>query len=151
EGGRWAACAAQSVETQTQGRRPPVVSVNPRSTVRRPWRPPGDHPSSGRGCQPRDRHAAKPKQGAAPDATPSARPKQRSKQLSAWSPRGHQAVTSGSIMTTEQLTYAQIAERLSVSPEAARAIVKRHRLPPSPSNDGNTYPAIDLNEISHKP
>src|SRR5438034_11773691 len=28
-----------------------------------------------------------------------------------------------SIMPTEQLTYAQIAERLSVSPEAARAIV----------------------------
>src|SRR5262249_12936735 len=67
----------------------------------------------------------KPKQGATPNATPSAPPKQRSKRLSAWSPRGHQAVTSRSIMPTEQLTYAQIAERLSVSAEAARALVKR--------------------------
>src|SRR2546430_9758631 len=91
----------------------------------------------------------KPEQGAAPNATPSAPPKQRSKRLSAWSPRGH--LTSGSIMPTEQLTYAQIAERLSVSPEAARAIVKRHRLPRSRSNDGKTLAAIDLEEIRHKP
>jgi len=34
-------------------------------------------------------------------------------------------------MATEQLTYAQIGERLSVSAEAARAIVKRHCLPRS--------------------
>ena len=34
-------------------------------------------------------------------------------------------------MPTEQLTYVQIAERLSVSTEAARAIVKRHRVPRS--------------------
>src|SRR6266478_8849838 len=54
-------------------------------------------------------------------------------------------------MPTEQLTYAQIAERLSVSPEAARAIVKRHRLPHSRSNDGKTLAAIDLEEIRHKP
>jgi len=54
-------------------------------------------------------------------------------------------------MPTEQLTYAQIAERLSVSPEAARAIVKRHRLPRSRSNDGKTLAAIDLKEIRHKP
>ena len=54
-------------------------------------------------------------------------------------------------MATEQLTYAQIAERLSVSPEAARAIVKRHRLPRSRSNDGKTLAAIDLKEIRHKP
>ena len=48
-------------------------------------------------------------------------------------------------MPTEQLTYAQIAERLSISPEAARAIVKRHRLPRR--NDGKTLAAIDLKEI----
>src|SRR5438132_7106522 len=54
-------------------------------------------------------------------------------------------------MPTEQLTYAQIAERLSVSPEAARAIVKRHRLPRSRRNDGKTLAAIDLTEIRHKP
>src|SRR5262249_34132958 len=60
-------------------------------------------------------------------------------------------VTSGLIMPADQLTYAQIAERLSVSPEAARAIVKRHRLPRSRSNDGKTLAAIDLEEIRHKP
>jgi len=54
-------------------------------------------------------------------------------------------------MPTEQLTYAQIAERLSVSAEAARALVKRHRLPRSRSNDGKTLAAIDLGEIRHKP
>jgi hypothetical protein len=54
-------------------------------------------------------------------------------------------------MPTEQLTYDQIAKRLSVSPEAARAIVKRHRLPRSRSNDGKTLAAIDLEEIRHKP
>src|SRR5262249_30737401 len=52
---------------------------------------------------------------------------------------------------TEQLTYAQIAERLSVSPEAARAIVKRHRLPRSRRNDGKTLAAIDFKEIRHTP
>src|SRR5262249_44127337 len=60
-------------------------------------------------------------------------------------------VTPGLIMPTEQLTYAQIAERLSVSPEAARAVVKSHRLPRSRSNDGKTLAAIDLKEIRHKP
>src|SRR5262244_1536250 len=60
-------------------------------------------------------------------------------------------VTSGLIMPAEQLTYAQIAERLSVSTEAARAIVKRHRLPRSRANDGKTLAAINLEEIRHKP
>jgi hypothetical protein len=54
-------------------------------------------------------------------------------------------------MPTEQLTYAQIAERLGITSEAARAIVKRHRLPRSRSNDGKTLAAIDLDEIRHKP
>jgi hypothetical protein len=54
-------------------------------------------------------------------------------------------------MPIEQLTYVQIAERLGISPEAARAIVKRHRLPRSRSNDGKTLAAIDLEEIRHKP
>jgi hypothetical protein len=49
-------------------------------------------------------------------------------------------------MPIEQLTYAQIAERLGVSTEAARAIVKRHRLPRSRSNEGKTLAAIDLEE-----
>jgi chromosome segregation ATPase len=54
-------------------------------------------------------------------------------------------------MPTEQLTYAQIAERLSISPEAARALVKRHRLPRSRRNDGKTLAVIDLKEIRHTP
>ena len=54
-------------------------------------------------------------------------------------------------MPIEQLTYAQIAERLGISSEAARAIVKRHRLPRSRSNDGKTLVAVDLEEVRHKP
>ena len=54
-------------------------------------------------------------------------------------------------MPVEQLTYAQIAERLGVSTEAARALVKRHRLPRSRSNDGKTLVAVDLDEVRHKP
>ena len=54
-------------------------------------------------------------------------------------------------MPTEQLSYAQMAERLSVSTEAARALVKRHRLPRSRSNDGKTLVAVDLGELHHRP
>jgi len=51
----------------------------------------------------------------------------------------------------EQLTYAQIGERLNVSSEEARAIVKRNGLPRSHGNDGRTLVAIDLDELRHKP
>src|SRR5207253_9401672 len=51
----------------------------------------------------------------------------------------------------EQLTYAQIGERLNVSSEGARAIVKRNCLPRSHGNDGRTLVAIDLDELRHKP
>src|SRR5262249_25964201 len=54
-------------------------------------------------------------------------------------------------MPVEQLTYAQIAQRLGVTSEAARAIAKRNRLPRSRANDGKTLVAIDLEEIQHKP
>jgi hypothetical protein len=54
-------------------------------------------------------------------------------------------------MPVEQLTYAQIAERLGISSEAARAIVKRHRLPRSRANDGKSLVAIELEEVRHKP
>jgi hypothetical protein len=53
-------------------------------------------------------------------------------------------------MATEQLTYAQIAERLGASVEAARAIVTRHHLPRSRSNDGKTLVSIDVKEIQHR-
>src|SRR5262245_25334310 len=54
-------------------------------------------------------------------------------------------------MPLEQLTYAQIAERLGVTSEAARALVKRNRLPRSRANDGKTLVAVDLEELRHKP
>jgi hypothetical protein len=55
------------------------------------------------------------------------------------------------IMPVEMLTYAELGERLKVSPEAARALVKRHRLPRSRSNDGKTLVQVDLTEINHSP
>jgi hypothetical protein len=51
----------------------------------------------------------------------------------------------------EQLTYAQIGARLNISPDGARAIVKRNRLPRSHANDGRTLVAVDLDELQHKP
>jgi hypothetical protein len=55
------------------------------------------------------------------------------------------------IMPVEMLTYAELGERLKISPEAARALVKRHRLPRSRSNSGKTLVQVDLAEISHSP
>src|SRR5215469_620703 len=54
-------------------------------------------------------------------------------------------------MPVEMLTYADLGERLKISPEAARSLVKRHRLPRSRSNDGKTLVQVDLSEISHSP
>ena len=54
-------------------------------------------------------------------------------------------------MAVEQLSYAEIASRLGVTSEAARAIVKRHRLPRAPGNDGKVLVTVDLTEIRHKP
>ena len=54
-------------------------------------------------------------------------------------------------MPVEMLTYAELGERLKISPEAARALVKRHRLPRSRANDGRTLVQVDLAEISHSP
>jgi chromosome segregation ATPase len=53
-------------------------------------------------------------------------------------------------MPLEMLTYADLAERLKISSEAARAIAKRHRLPRSRANDGKTLVNIDLSEIQHR-
>jgi hypothetical protein len=54
-------------------------------------------------------------------------------------------------MPVEMLTYAGLGDRLKISPEAARALVKRHRWPRSRSNDGKTLVQVDLAEISHSP
>jgi hypothetical protein len=51
----------------------------------------------------------------------------------------------------EQLTYVQIGERLNISSEGARAIVKRNRLPRSHDTHGKTLVAIDLDQLQHKP
>jgi hypothetical protein len=51
-------------------------------------------------------------------------------------------------MPIEMLTYAELGERLNISPEAARALVKRHRLPRSRSNAGKTLVQVDLSEIN---
>jgi len=50
----------------------------------------------------------------------------------------------------EQLTYAQIGDRLNISSDGARAIVKRNRLPRSRDNNGKTLVAIDLEELQDK-
>jgi response regulator RpfG family c-di-GMP phosphodiesterase len=55
------------------------------------------------------------------------------------------------IVPAEMLTYAELGERLKISPEAARALVKRHRLPRSRANDGKTLVQVDLAEINHSP
>jgi nuclear transport factor 2 (NTF2) superfamily protein len=55
------------------------------------------------------------------------------------------------MMATEMLTYSQLGARLSCSPEAARALVRRLRLPRQKANDGKVLVSIDLNEINHKP
>jgi len=54
-------------------------------------------------------------------------------------------------MPIEMLNYAQLGERLNCSPEAARALVKRLRLPRQKANDGKVLVSVDLNEITHKP
>src|SRR5262249_61802182 len=47
----------------------------------------------------------------------------------------------------EQLPYGQIGDRLNISSEGARAIVKRNRLPRSHDKNGKTLVAIDLDEL----
>jgi hypothetical protein len=49
------------------------------------------------------------------------------------------------------LNYADLAARLKVSPEAARALAKRLRLPRSRGNDGKALVSVDLAEINDAP
>jgi hypothetical protein len=51
----------------------------------------------------------------------------------------------------EHLTYLEIAARLNISREAARGLIKRHRLPRTRGNDGKILVAIDFEEIKHNP
>jgi hypothetical protein len=54
-------------------------------------------------------------------------------------------------MPIEMLTYAALSERLGCSAEAARALVKRLRLPRQRANNGKALVAVDLAEINHTP
>ena len=50
----------------------------------------------------------------------------------------------------EHLTYAELAERLGVSAEAARARAKRQRLQRQRANDGKARVVVDLADVQHK-
>jgi hypothetical protein len=65
-------------------------------------------------------------------------------------PHGYH-LDGSAIMTTEMLSYSQLGERLKCSPEAARALVKRLRLPRQTANDGKVLVSVDVSEINHKP
>jgi hypothetical protein len=54
-------------------------------------------------------------------------------------------------MSFETLTYAALGARLNISPEAARSLAKRLRLPRSLSDDGKAMVGVDLAEIRHTP
>jgi chromosome segregation ATPase len=54
-------------------------------------------------------------------------------------------------MSFETLTYAALGGRLKISPEAARSLAKRLRLPRSRSDDGKALVRVDLAEIRHTP
>jgi hypothetical protein len=54
-------------------------------------------------------------------------------------------------MPVEMLTYAALGARLKISPEAARALAKRLRLPRMLSPEGKALVSVDLAEIRHTP
>jgi hypothetical protein len=54
-------------------------------------------------------------------------------------------------MSVECLTYAELADRLGCSPEAARSLSRRLRLSRRPGNDGRVRITVDLTEIQYKP
>ena len=54
-------------------------------------------------------------------------------------------------MGIEQLTYLDLAERLNISAEAARSLVRRMHLPRQKGNDGKTLIVVDMCDIRHKP
>jgi hypothetical protein len=54
-------------------------------------------------------------------------------------------------MTIEFLTYGALGARLNISPEAARSLARRHRLPRSRADDGKTLVSVDLADVRHTP
>jgi len=53
-------------------------------------------------------------------------------------------------MPADILTYEALAARLEISPEAARAIARRLRLPRSLSSDGRAHVTVDVEKIGHR-
>ena len=54
-------------------------------------------------------------------------------------------------MSVDTLTYAALGACLKISPEAARSLARRLRLPRSLSDDGKALVSVDLTEIRHTP
>jgi len=54
-------------------------------------------------------------------------------------------------MSVEMLTYATLGARLKISPNAARSLARRLRLPRSLSDGGKALVSVDLAEIRHTP
>jgi hypothetical protein len=54
-------------------------------------------------------------------------------------------------MPVEMLTYAALADRLNISPKAARSFAQRSQLPRSLSSDGKALVSIDLDAVRHTP
>jgi hypothetical protein len=67
--------------------------------------------------------------------------------VTTWPPRH----LEGLLMSVESLTYADLADRLGTTQEAARSLVRRLRLPRQTGNDGKVRINIDLAEIQYKP
>src|SRR5437773_897501 len=54
-------------------------------------------------------------------------------------------------MPVETLTYAALGGRLKISPQAARSLARRLRLPRALSDDGKALVSVDLAELRHTP
>src|SRR6476469_6545932 len=54
-------------------------------------------------------------------------------------------------MSIEMLTYAALGAHLNISPQAARSLSRRLRLPCSLSDNGKALVSVDLAEIRHTP
>lgn len=54
-------------------------------------------------------------------------------------------------MPIEALTYVALGARPKISPEAARSVGKRPRLPRSLSDNGKALVSVDLAEVRHTP
>ena len=53
-------------------------------------------------------------------------------------------------MGVESLTYIDLADRLATTPEAARSLVRRLRLPRHAGNDGKVRVNVDLADLQYK-